>query len=88
MNRAKEVRLMTSNGSINSKVYGTNRDSYFDLETSMGNISLEIPNLVYKINNQANLGFKKIVAHSAYFDEDKDNVKLIASTSNGSINIY
>lgn len=88
MNRAKEVRLMTSNGSINSKVYGTNKDSYFDLETSMGNISLEIPNLVYKINNQANLGFKKIVAHSAYFDEDEDNVKLIASTSNGSINIY
>ncbi|WP_313755914.1 DUF4097 family beta strand repeat-containing protein [Tissierella sp.] len=88
MNRAKEVRLMTSNGSISSKVYGTNRDSYFDLETSMGNISLEIPNLVYKINNQANLGFKKIVAHSIYFDEDKENIKFIVSTSNGSINIY
>ncbi|WP_353097404.1 DUF4097 family beta strand repeat-containing protein [Tissierella praeacuta] len=88
MNKAKEVKLMTSNGSINSKVYGITKDNYFDLETSMGNISLGIPNLVYKINNQANLGFKKIVAHNVNFDENRDNVKFIASTSNGSINIY
>lgn len=88
MNRIKEVKLITSNGSISSNIYETNKDICLDLETSMGNITLEMPNLIYSINKQANLGFKKIVAHSVNFDESKEHIKFIASTSNGSIKIY
>lgn len=88
MNRVKEIKLITSNGSINSEIYEANKDSYFDLETSMGSITLDVPDLVYKLNRQANLGFKKIVAHTINFDENRDHLKFIASTSNGSIKIY
>ncbi len=87
IDRVKEIKLITSNSSISSDIYETNRDIYFDLETSMGSITLEIPNLVYKINKQANLGFKKIVAHNANFDENRDHLRVTASTSNGSIKI-
>lgn len=88
VDRVKDVKLITSNASINSEIYESTRDCYFDLETSMGSISLEIPNLVYKLNKQANLGFRKIVAHTTSFDEEKEHLKFIASTSNGSIKIY
>jgi DUF4097 and DUF4098 domain-containing protein YvlB len=88
VDRAKEIKLMTSNGSISSEIYEANNDSYFDLETSMGNITLDIPNIVYKLNKQANLGFKKIIAHSVNFDENREHLNFIASTSNGSIKIY
>ena len=88
IDRVKEIKLVTSNGSINSDINKTNRGIYFDLETSIGSISLEVPDLIYKTNNQANLGFRKIIAHSANFDEYNDSIKVIASTSNGSIKIY
>lgn len=88
LNRVKEIKLITSNGGINSGIYEIGRDLYFDLETSMGNISLDIPNLIYKTNKQINLGVKKIVAHSPNYDENRDHLKFIASTSNGSIKIY
>ena len=83
----KDIKLITSNGSINSDLHNVQKEVYFDLETSMGNITLELPDLVYKINKQANLGLKKIIAHSVTFDEHVDNLKFIASTSNGSIKI-
>ncbi len=88
LDRVKEIKLITSNGSINSEISDLNKDSYFDLESSMGSITLDIPNLVYKTNKQANLGLKKIVAHTIDYDENKDHLKFIASTSNGSIKIY
>lgn len=87
LDRVKEIRIATSNGSIHSEIDEVSKDIYFDLETSMGSISLDIPNLVYKLNKQANLGFRKIVAHSMGFDENKDHIKFTASTSNGSIKI-
>lgn len=88
LNRVKEIKLITSNGTINLRIHEMGREHYFDLETSMGNISLDIPNLIYKTNKQINLGLKKIVAHSPNFDENRDHLKFIASTSNGSIKIY
>ncbi len=87
-NKIKDIRLITSNSSINFRLPNSSRDTYFDLETSMGNINLEIPNLIYKTNRQVNLGLKNIVAHSVDFDENKDHLRFIASTSNGSIKIY
>lgn len=87
LKKIKNIKLITSNGSINSDLHNVEKEVYFDLETSMGNIALELPDLIYKTNKQANLGLKKIIAHSVNFDEDVDNLKLIASTSNGSIKI-
>jgi len=81
------MKLITSNGTINSKICDTGRPLYFDLETSMGNINLEIPDLVYKVNKQISLGQKRIVAHSSNYDKNADHLKFIASTSNGSIKI-
>ena len=88
MDRIKEIKLITSNGSISSEIYDANKESYFDLETSMGSIILDVPNLIYKTNKQANLGLKKIEAHSANYDDNIDHLKFFASTSNGSIKIY
>ena len=64
-----------------------NKTSYFDLETSLGSIDLDLPDLVYKVNRQVTIRHEKIVAHSANFDEEKEYFVLKASTSNGSIKI-
>lgn len=87
LSRVKHIQLIASNGSISSDIHSINREIYLDLETSMGNINLELPNLIYKTNKQINLGLKKIEAHSVNYDENKDHLKFVASTSNGSIKI-
>lgn len=86
--RIKSIKLYTSNAPIDAKIASIKKDCYFDLQTSMGNISLEIPNLVYKVNEQGNLGTGKIVAHSSGFNRDKEHFELIASTSRGSIKLW
>lgn len=87
MDKTKEVILSTSNGTIISNLSEMGKNIYFDLETSMGSINLEYPNLMYKTNRQANFGLKKIVAHTADYDNNKDFIKFSAYTSNGSIKI-
>lgn len=82
------LELSTSNSSINVKLDDINRDIYLDLETSIGNIDLEIGSLVYEMNKQANLGKKKIIAHSVDLNKEEEHLKLFATTSNGSIKIY
>lgn len=81
------INLITSNGSITSEMLTLNKEAIFDLETSMGNINLDLPSLVYTTNKQVNLGLKKIVAHSIDYELNKDHLKFVASTSNGSITI-
>lgn len=83
----RELDLSTSNSSINVDLDNTKKPKYFHLETSMGNISLDIPDLVYKVNSKDYAGFKKIIAHSVDFDEGKEYFLVKASTSNGSIKI-
>lgn len=87
LSKVKDIQLITSNGSISSDIDSIDREIYLDLETSMGNINLELPNLIYKTNKQINLGLKKIEAHSINYNENKDHLKFVASTSNGSIKI-
>lgn len=87
-NKANQIKLMTSNGSIISEMNTLVKDAYFELETSMGSISLDLADMIYKINNQINLGSKKLVAHSSNYNEQGDNLMFYASTSNGSIKIY
>lgn len=84
----KKLELKTSNASINTDIGETDRNGYFDLKTSLGNISLELPDLIYRVNNQVNLGTRKIVAHNMDFKEEEDHFTFIASTSNGSIRIW
>lgn len=86
-NKAEIIRLTTSNGSISSKIKDHNKEISFDLETSMGSINLETPDLVYTTNKQVSLGLKKIVAHTVDFNNSDDNLQIVASTSNGSIQI-
>lgn len=85
--KISELKLSTSNSTIDVELGQLRKMSYFDLETSIGNISLEIPDLIYKVNKQVNLGVKKIIAHSVDFNEGEDCFHLNASTSNGSIRI-
>lgn len=77
----------TSNSSIDITLENMEKAKYFDLQTSLGSIALGIPDLVYKVNKQTNIGPKKIIAHSADFDEEKEYVLIKASTSNGSIKV-
>lgn len=86
-NKAQVVKFKTSNGSINSKINDLKKEISFDLETSMGSINLETPDLIYTTNKQVNLGLKKIVAHTVDFNSSDENLEIIASTSNGSIQI-
>jgi len=81
------VDLNTSNGKI--ELYFSDKNAIFNLEaqTSMGHINIDIPNLVYTLNNQQNLGNKRVLAHSANYSSQENSVNVIASTLNGSINI-
>lgn len=79
--------LTTSNSVIDVELKDLTKPSYFDLETSIGGISLEIPDLIYKVNKQIQLGTRKIIAHSVDISKDENHFMLEASTSNGSINI-
>jgi len=83
----EKLELTTSNASINTHFNEFNNILYFDFETSLGNINLEIPNLVYKVNQQNKLGTRKIIAHSIEYKEEEPHFKFIASTSNGSIKV-
>lgn len=87
MEEIKEIKLYTSNNSINSDLSNLNKAAYFDLETSIGSIELNLPNLIYNTNKQPNLGFKKIVATTVDYENSDDNLKFYAITSNGSIKI-
>lgn len=83
----EKLELITSNAGITTHFDKLEDETYFDLETSLGTINLEIPNLIYKINQQNKLGTRKIIAHSINYSEEESNFKFIASTSNGSIKI-
>ena len=85
--RAELVDLTTSNGSINSKIKSFYKEISFDLETSMGSIKLETPGVIFTKDEQSGLGLKKIIAHTADFNSEGDNLEFNATTSNGSIHI-
>lgn len=82
-----ELNLSTSNSSIDISLNDMNKIKYFDLETSLGSIHLDMPNLIYKVNKQSDMGTKKVIAHSDNFDEQEECLLIKASTSNGSIRI-
>ncbi len=86
--KISQLKLSTSNASIDAEIGEIAKNSCFDLETSLGNISLEVPNLVYKVNKQVNLGTRKIIAHSIDFNEEEEHFVFTASTSNGSIRLW
>lgn len=85
--KIENLNLVTSNASIYTHFGEVKGQLYFDLETSLGTINLEIPNLVYKINQQNKLGTRKIIAHNINYSEEDNSFKLLASTSNASIKI-
>lgn len=85
--RAENINLITSNSSIVSELHDINKETIFDIETSMGNIELNLDNLIYSTNKHVNLGLKKIVANTLGYDEDKDHLKFKAYTSNGAIKV-
>lgn len=85
--RAENIRLKTSNSSIVADLHDINKEAVFDLETSMGNIELNLESLIYMTNKHVNLGPKKIVAHTLGYKEDKDHLNFKAHTSNAAIKI-
>lgn len=86
INRLDDLYMKTSNASIEANFTNHNKPFRIDTKTSMGKITVNIPNLVYDVNDQKDLGTKRIVAHSPEFSEE-NGVKVIALTSNGSIQI-
>lgn len=82
-----KIEAYTSNSSIEINIDEHHKAYNIDAQTSMGRIDIEIPNLIYDLNKQHNLGKQKILAHSAYNTEAENQVNIIASTSNGSIKI-
>ena len=85
--KIEKLDLATSNANIYTNFGELKNELYFDLETSLGTINLEIPNLVYKVNQQNKLGTRKIIAHSIDYKEEDNSFKFLASTSNASIKI-
>lgn len=79
----ESVNLLTSNSSINVGFYQYNRDIYFDLITTMGNIDINKTDLITKIKDRTPIGKKQVLAHSK--DLKDDFIKFTAFTSNGSI---
>lgn len=82
-----KVELSTSNGQV--ELHFDNNTPIFNIDatTSMGHIDINIPNLVYTLNNQQQLGNKKVLAHSSTYTENSSSISVIALTSNGSIKI-
>ena len=87
LDKLNYLKIATSNGTIDIDLGQLNKEIFLDLETSISNIDIELPSLVYELNKQANLGKKKIIAHSLNYKEE-DGLKLIANTSNASIKVY
>jgi len=78
------LELITSNSKVD--VDFADKDSSFSIDavTSMGHIDIKIP-LVYEINNQQQLGSKRIKGHSP--NSNGKEIIVNITTSNGSINI-
>ncbi len=81
-----DVYAQTTNSSIDASFKHTDALFNIDAKTSMGHINVNIPNLIYELNDQRQLGSKKILAHSPDYSRDK-GIKIVANTSNGSIKI-
>lgn len=81
----KNIDLTTSNGPINLSFTDKNALFKIDAKTSMGHINIDFP-LVYELNNQKQLGSKRIKGHSV--SDSEREIKVNVSTSNGSIKIY
>ncbi len=80
------IDLRTSNSSIDLSSKSFNKPICINAKTSMGRMDINVPKLVYDVNNQNQLGSKTILAHS--IDYTKDNgIEIILTTSNGSIRI-
>lgn len=82
----KDIFMKTTNSSIEALFNNTKALFSIDATTSMGHIDVNVPNLVYDLNDLKQLGSKKILAHSADYSED-NGIKVVATTSNGSIKI-
>lgn len=82
-----KVELITSNGQAELHFDDNTKAFKIDATTSMGYINIDIPNLIYTLNNQQQLGSKKVLAHSSNYIEGNSSIDVVASTSNGSIKI-
>lgn len=80
------IFMKTSNSSIDVSFKDMNKTFNIDASTTMGKLDVKIPNLVYELNEQKELGSKKVLAHSVDYT-DENGIKVVTSTSNGSINI-
>lgn len=87
INRANKVTLVTSNGSITSTIDALVKGTHFDLDTSMGSVNLDLPNMISINRDQGFTGNKKTIAHNSNYDENGENLQYNATTSNGSIKI-
>ncbi|EOD00041.1 DUF4097 family beta strand repeat-containing protein [Caldisalinibacter kiritimatiensis] len=83
-NYSQYLELTTSNGKIDISFTDTKANFVVDAKTSMGNIKVGFP-LIYEVNDQNNLGRKRITGYSK--DNSDKYIRIKASTSNGSINI-
>ena len=81
--RSSDYTLDTSNGSIDVKVpKSTAIDYEIDLKTSLGSVSVDLPNLSYTINESR----RKAASTEGYLGKEIQ-VKIVAETSIGSIDI-
>ena len=87
INSLNTIELRTSNGAIDLSLGESTKAVHIDAETSMGHINLNIPNIIYDVNDQAHLGRKKVIAHSPNFQGKNEAINIITSTSNGLIKI-
>lgn len=83
------LELSTTNAPIRILQVPAVKPTFYDLETSMGNIHINKERLLYLTNNQANYGMKSVEAASPEYETtpEEDRIQIIASTSNGSIQV-
>lgn len=87
INGVVKADLVTSNSKIIFSADNYNGGFDITADTSMGNIVLNIPNLMYKESNQNKLSSKHLRTTSSNFEQVNDKIYLTAKTSNGSIYI-
>ncbi len=82
-----QYELTTSNGAIEVQVADADKVGYhIDAKTSLGRISLDLPNLAYQVRDEGTVR-REILTETSGFSESTDKLTIKARTSNGQIRI-
>jgi DUF4097 and DUF4098 domain-containing protein YvlB len=82
-----QYELITSNGAIEVQVADADKVGYhIDAKTSLGRITLDLPNLAYQVRDEGTAR-REVITETSGFSESADRLTIKARTSNGPVRI-